>query len=338
MTVATVYVAGKSGGHIIPALTLAQNSKGDTATSYMIVHDLHLDRVLCRTSSALDGILFLSLRSGSFRNFWKYPWYIYDMMRAIVQCCCFLKSCRATQLVSMGGYISLPAVIAARIVRIPVIVYELNAIPGRAVKFLMPFVDEVRYCFSAAHQYFTKFPHAHYVPYPLKYMYKDLKPLVRVREQMRIPHDKYVLVVLGGSQGSHYLNHAICAWVAHVSSEYRERLYIIHQTGSHAATAYVKRKYDAQGIPNATHAFFENLSMYYCAADRVVTRAGAGALHELLFFRRKSLIVPLEMAADDHQVANAAVMVATHPDLFSMVRQGDTEQFVNLMTKFLAEE
>jgi len=332
-----VYVGGKSGGHIIPALTLAAQEHVAGNRVSFIALDRALDRGLCQRESYLSATCFLSLRPVMPCHVWKYPAYGIDLVRAVYQCVRFLRSCAATHMVSMGGYLSVPAVIAARMLKIPISMYELNAEPGVAVQWLARSVDCVYYCFPAVRVHFPAEIVSQHASYPIRYQSHARMSAEQARERCDIAQARVVLFVLGGSQGSQFLNQLMIDWLRQRSLPERKELYVIHQTGEDSCT-YVKESYEQLGVDACVFAFHDNLAPYYCASDCIITRAGAGALHEIIFFQRPAIIIPLEVSSTVHQLANAHAVVAAYPDRYRVFRQHEHQQLMHAFTQVLAKE
>jgi UDP-N-acetylglucosamine--N-acetylmuramyl-(pentapeptide) pyrophosphoryl-undecaprenol N-acetylglucosamine transferase len=328
-----VYVAGKSGGHIIPALTLAAQEQAAGNQVSIIALDRPLDRHICEGAPHLTKTCFLRLSEiRAQRAKWWYLWYVCDLLRAVCTCIKLLRACHATQLVSMGGYISVPAVIAARMLGIPITMYELNAEPGTAVKWLARFVHRVYYCVAAARAHLPTSVICEQVAYPVRYTPDARVSSLHARAQYGIAPDAFVFFVLGGSQGSQRLNHLMIALLRQLSLDDRQRISIIHQTGD-ACAETVRMSYRELGVTAHVFAFCDDLAPAYCAADCVITRAGAGALHEIHFFQRPAIIIPLEISSTMHQLVNAQAFVAEHPHHYTIVHQHEDVRIMEAFTR-----
>jgi len=150
------------------------------------------------------------------------------------------------------------------------------------------------------------------------------------------PHKKTILI-LGGSQGSIFLNNYIKQLIIKhplVSST----INVIHQTGSLDSTNW-SYFYKKNNITATVFSYNPNLASVYCAADVIICRAGAGTLFEIEFFKKKCIIIPLKTNTTDHQIDNARAMSTEHPDLFVWLDQQDIEKkpeiFFSLLKKTL---
>lgn len=311
------YVAGKSGGHIIPALTLAQQQAA-TAVCGIFSTDAQLDAQLIKPCAAITHHIPLPM-SGS----WKHPLFFVRFLQAFCISLNMLHKTKPSAVISTGGLVSLPVCIAARLLRIPYDLYELNVEPGAAVKVLARSARAVYVCFpqAAPHLTGTVQPAA----YPVRYRAADRMTMHEARTRLQIPADARVLMIVGGSQGSRFLNAQLCTLVQNCAEAERKQLYIVHQTGAHDVER-MQAAYAQAGVAAAVFAYRDDIAVWYQAADYVMTRAGSGVLHELLFFNKRALIIPLEITATSHQVRNAQAFVERDAASWAMVRQHELQE------------
>lgn len=316
------FVAGRSGGHIIPGLIYGRQQHTDKeiiffSTATRIDKQLLQGRRRCTC-------FFLSLGSFPGKYVFQYPIFVIQLLRTFFQSIWLLRKTNPFMLISMGGYISIPVVFAAKILRIPVTLFELNTTPGRAIRFLTPFADNVYICFKEAQTYFP----AHKVSiksYPLRFNENDIMDQEQAKHQLGLPLKKKTLLILGGSQGSQFLNALMQDFVLTYPDQAR-KLCILHQTGNADEARNIQEFYETNQIFSEAFAYRENMLPFYCAADALISRAGAGTLFEITFFKKPAIIVPLETASTDHQLANAKAMQQKFPYLLDILKQSDIEQ------------
>ena len=319
------YVAGKSGGHIIPALTHARFQKQANSALKVLFFSTNspLDRSLLEHTTLIDTYKPLALGNIPRKNIFAWPRFCMQLMTVLWQSCNLLRTHRPTKVVSMGGYISVPVCFVARLLRIPVEVYELNVVPGAAVKLLSRWADRVHLCFGATRIYLPIHAHCVQGAYPLRYTESERLERTDACQTLGISPEKKIILVAGGSQGSRFINEIMQKYVR--TKERSDRCVIIHQTGA-ADVHTVKQGYRECGIDAIVFAYRDDIHLCYAAADVVVARAGAGTLFELLFFKKSSLIIPLETATTDHQKDNALSMLQEHPQLFKVFLQAEVEK------------
>lgn len=320
------YVAGKSGGHIIPALTHAQNEKRKNKALKVLFFSTNsaLDRSLLDAHKDITVYKPLELGNIPRKNIFAWPKFMMQLMMVVWQSFSLLKKHKPAKVVSMGGYISVPVCLAARVLGIPIEVYELNVVPGVAVKLVSKWAQVTHLCFAQTKHFLPASAPWKLAAYPLRYTDEDRCEVWQARKKLGIPgeHTK-VILVLGGSQGSRFINELMQNYV--LKTKHYADYYIIHQTGA-ADVESVRAFYVRHGITALVFAYRPDIHLCYAAADIVVARAGAGTLFELLFFHKPSLIIPLETATTDHQKDNALSMQSENPELFVVFLQADVEK------------
>lgn len=327
------FVGGHSGGHIIPALELAKKAqqKDPKVLVTFFSTNLNLDRSIVKESSYINNKIELNLSGFAKRNVCQYPLGLFQLVYAFLKSFfSFIKN-RPEKIVSMGGLVSLPVCLAGWVLRIPIVVYELNAAPGRAIKFLTCFSDQVCYCFDVVRPLFPA-KKLLQVSYPVRFAEHEKISKKEARKILNISENAQVIFVLGGSQGSMFLNDFIKNYS---KSFLKENLLILHQVGDRDLED-LKNFYKTNGIRAIVFSYIHDLANYYSAADLVIARAGAGTLFELVFFNKKSLIIPLEVSSTTHQVDNAYAIVAKYPQLFTVLKQRQINE--NLQDAYQAVE
>jgi UDP-N-acetylglucosamine--N-acetylmuramyl-(pentapeptide) pyrophosphoryl-undecaprenol N-acetylglucosamine transferase len=329
-------VAGKSGGHIVPGLTIAQQKKADNSDLRVIFFSTNssLDKKIIDTA-AVKNLVHYSLPFSSipYRKPWKIPLFFYAFMYALMMCTIHLYRHKPSQVISMGGIISLPVCFAAFILNIPIRLYELNAMPGSAVTFLARFATTIHCCFDVAKK---QLPAHKYIQtaYPIRYSVSVLQVSKHeARKKLGIADHKKTVLVLGGSQGSHFINNLIKnlfetqPWLA-------GHLHIIHQTGNDVSTVW-HDWYAQYHVDVHTFTYHDDLTAYYQAADVVICRSGAGTLFETLFFNIPLITIPLETHTTDHQIYNARALAQQYPTLVRVLLQKEIEQTPTLFVSKL---
>lgn len=294
------YAAGKSGGHIIPCLTLFNQLKEQhksvrglffTTTSPLdrtVLPDGNEDRVVCR----------LPLHT-KLKNPLKYGVLFFGLIRACFTSMIYLLRYKPTRIVTTGGLTAVPVCLMGYLLRIPIDLYELNAVVGKATRFLARFATRIMICFPEAQRSFRTRA-CIVTPYPVRFTLPASVDHVAMRASLGLSVAIPTIVVLGGSQGSVHLNRLIKQALSH----YTKPVQVIHQTGSNDTFDW-HAWYRAHNIQALVFPYHDDLSAYIMASDVVVCRAGAGTLFESMAYKKKMIVIPLEGVADDHQVANA---------------------------------
>ncbi|MCP5042405.1 MAG: undecaprenyldiphospho-muramoylpentapeptide beta-N-acetylglucosaminyltransferase [bacterium] len=200
--------------------------------------------------------------------------------------------------ISVGGYAAMPATIAAVAMRIPLVLVEPNAIPGRVNRLTARFARLVFPAFDVAADRLAARERSHLLGVPLR---ASLVGAFSQSDQRRPPEAPFRLLVFGGSQGARQINEAMMAAAEALASLDLE---IFHSAGE-ADRDRVAAAYERAGLRATVVAFERDLPSRYQWADVAICRAGALTIAELALCGLPALLVPYPYAADDHQAANA---------------------------------
>lgn len=316
-------MAGKSGGHIIPCLTLADDLRAQSERTKILFFSSNtdLDKKILAEDPRISSHIMLPLSKKN-KFFLITLWHIVSSFFISLF---YLCKHSPKKIITTGGIVAIPTCLAAFILRIPIILYSLDAVPGKAIQFLTPFAAHIFTCFSSSQKYFP----AHrctVAPYPIKY--KDEQVLITKETALHnlgLSLDKKTIVILGGSQGSLFLNNCMKQLINAFLGHKKANIQIIHQTGSLDSTDW-QRFYQDKNIQAYVFSYTSNLEQVYKAADLIICRAGAGTLFEVKFFNKRCIIIPLETKTTTHQVDNARAMSNEYPELFSVIMQRDVEK------------
>ena len=328
------FVAGKSGGHIVPCLTIAENKSARNNECLSILFfscSTDLDRKILANNPLVSWHIMLPLSSRA--GF---------LLKTIWQAFCsfilsffYLCKHRPTEIITTGGIIAIPTCIAGFILRIPITLYSLDAVPGKAIQFLVPFATSIITCFEDSRHYFPT--HKCIIEsYPVKYQLMNNLPNQQdALHTLGLSLEKKTIVILGGSQGSLFLNNCMKHLIEKNLID-SIHIQIIHQTGSLDATNW-KDFYTKHAISAYVLSYMPNLEYIYTAADLIICRAGAGTLFEVKFFNKPCIVIPLETETTTHQVDNARAMNKEHPELFCMLTQSNIAQNSNILLHQIKE-
>lgn len=308
------FVAGRSGGHVIPCATIAQKYKNIGFKTVFFATNTKLDKQILDAYSYLDKIYYLDLDNIPRKKLHKIPSFIYQLISSFLKSIKFLKATKPSQIISSGGYIALPVCLAAKLLKIPVDFYELNVKPGAAIKFLSPIARTNYICFEKTAQYLKK---TKLTQYPIKFNKQSKIDTKTAKIQLDLDPNKKTILILGGSQGSSFINKLILDWL---KINNNSEIQVIHQTGK-ADIELLLQEYSNLQIPAKVFDYSPDINLSYCAADFIIARAGAGTLFEILFFNKKALIIPLETKNNNHQLDNALEIAQKYPEQFTVLKQ-----------------
>lgn len=221
-----------------------------------------------------------------------------------------LRRHRADVLVGYGGYVSVPAYLAARALKVPIVVHEGNAVPGIANKLGARFTSDVVVSFPE-----TPLRHAQHLGLPLRREITDAAGLsaearheVRqaVRGDLQLHPDLPVLLVSGGSQGARSINEAVSGARADLLAA---GIQILHVLGRKNFTTAHQRVVADSGAVYLPVPYVDAMERAYLAADLMVGRSGAGTVFETAVIGLPTILVPLPHG-NGEQAKNASSLVA----------------------------
>jgi UDP-N-acetylglucosamine--N-acetylmuramyl-(pentapeptide) pyrophosphoryl-undecaprenol N-acetylglucosamine transferase len=318
------FAAGGSGGHIIPCLTLAYRARiADPETNALFfTGSTQLEADIIKASSTPVTHRHLHFKAPPYARLYLLPVWLFTFVWATVKSFYYLIKHKPSEVISTGSHIALPVCVAAKLLRIPVTLYELNVEAGKTTRFLAPLTTSIKVCFPETKEYFAKRSCA-IEPYPIKFTEKDRAHNAAVlRTRLGIPLSKKVILVLGGSQGSIFLN-SIMPHIFSARPAIKEALHIVHQTGSIDPTDW-RHWYNSNNISAHAFSYSNEILLWYTVADLILCRSGAGTLAEIVYLGKPCITIPLETKSNNHQMANAYAYQKHYPDTFVVVRQGET--------------
>jgi len=296
--------AGGTGGHIFPALAVAQALRDFGADLHWVGSNRGLEARVVRDAQKINltELQFQGVRGRGFSALLSLP---IRLLGAMVECRRLVRDFRPSLVLVFGGYVSFPVGIAAWLQRVALIVHEQNAVMGTANRWLSHFATRALTSFSPTHRSPAS---AVCVGNPVR---PELIAQGRALGRTRGEAQPLRLLVIGGSLGARALNQALPEAVVASQLSWPQGIAVQHQTGL-SEHAEVQARYQALGLSEEqvqVHAFIDDMARAYAWADLVIARAGASTVSELAALGLPAIFVPLPNAIDDHQTANAQAMV-----------------------------
>jgi len=291
-------MAGGTGGHVYPALAVAEYLRERGVPLYWLGTRQGLEaRVLPRKNYPLLTISIAGLRGKGMLRWLLAP---IRIGVALAQALLFMFRYRPVAVLGMGGFVSGPGGLAAWLLRIPLLIHEQNAVAGLTNRLLAPLARVIMQGFPGA---FGERTSVLTTGNPVRAEITRL-PLPQQRFAGR-KRERTRLLVLGGSQGAQALNECVPAAFSLLRRD--AIVSIRHQTGQLHLEATLRRyeelgaaAADARVVP-----YIEDMAEAYEWADVVLCRAGALTIAELCVVGIASILVPFPFAVDDHQTRNA---------------------------------
>nr|WP_298171696.1 undecaprenyldiphospho-muramoylpentapeptide beta-N-acetylglucosaminyltransferase [uncultured Pseudomonas sp.] len=314
-------MAGGTGGHVFPALACAREFKARGYSVHWLGTPRGIENELVPAAGLPLHLIDVSgLRGKGKLSLLKAP---FQLLKALLQARKVLRELQPVCVLGMGGYVTGPGGLAARMNGAPLIIHEQNAVAGTANRSLVPFASRVCEAF------------------PDTFGASDKRRTTGnpVREELFLetPRDalgkrRARLLVLGGSLGAEPLNKLLPEALALVAAELRPEVF--HQAGKQHDGVTTER-YAAAGVEAQVAPFIKDMARAYAWADLVVCRAGALTVSELAAAGLPSFLLPLPHAIDDHQTHNAGYLAREGAAVLLPQRSTDAATLAAQLTEVL---
>jgi UDP-N-acetylglucosamine--N-acetylmuramyl-(pentapeptide) pyrophosphoryl-undecaprenol N-acetylglucosamine transferase len=300
------FAGGGTGGHIYPAIAIAERiiklEQGAKVHFFCSTRDID-SRILSRT-----GFEYTNLPVCSFSA---------RPIKLIGFCASFLDSSRIAKraiveskgavVVGVGGFVSAPVCFAAHKLNVPIVLLNVDTMPGRANRIIAQWADKIFVQFEDTRRYFGKNgAKVDVVGCPLRIDFDSPKP-ERVIEQLGLEKQKKILLITGASSGSENINEAICSLLEKLDS-FADNWQIVHLTGR-ANFEDVQKRYVGVKISHKILDYFDDMPNLLSAVDLVVGRSGAVSVAEYAAAGVPSICIPYPYHRDRHQYLNAGKLV-----------------------------
>ncbi|MBN1791796.1 MAG: undecaprenyldiphospho-muramoylpentapeptide beta-N-acetylglucosaminyltransferase [Bacteroidales bacterium] len=306
MSLKFIISGGGTGGHIFPALSIANEiKKRDPGASILFVGALgrmEMEKVPA-AGFPIMGLPVEGLqRKIGLRNFLV----LFKLMVSLCKAAKILRTFKPNMVIGVGGYASGPLLRMAAMKNIPYLIQEQNSYAGVTNKWLARKAGKICVAYSGMEKYF-----------PAEKIVLTGNP---VREELfnrktgkseaceffNIPQGKQVLLVLGGSLGARTINNSILAKVDVLD---KEDMLVLWQTGR-LYYDRIREELDQKGLKHIRYFDFINrMDLAYAVADVIISRAGAATISELCLLGKPAILVPSPNVAEDHQTKNAMALV-----------------------------
>jgi len=292
--------AGPSGGHLFPALSFAEawKKQDPSARLFLVTSEKAGPLTKAFTPGIFEDVVYLnnfpsvqgiSLRSAGF---------LLKLARAFGASYRHLTRLKPDLSVGFGSYVSFPGMLLSAWKKIPTVIHEQNAVPGKATQWLAGHADGAAVSFPETLEN-AKLRRREVTGLPLRSrFYQSLSSPRTAPANGRVK-----LLIVGGSQGASFLNRTILDAFSLLNSEEKNKIAVTHITGEKDLVS-VTETYRKQGLEAKVFPFFEKMESLYPEADLALTRAGANTLFELAMFRVPAVVIPYPHAGG-HQADNA---------------------------------
>ncbi len=293
---------GGSGGHVFPAICLAQelmkrgyhiswctDQRGEKYFTPVVDPD-------AKVIPSFNKLIFhISKNDGTVGKLKQYLTILSATFKVLNS---FIAQ-RPDFVVGFGGYTTAPVVIAASLLRIPIILHEQNAVLGKVNRWMA----------RHAKVMVLGFEHTQCIPSHLRTTYVGnpvRADIAQIRDQAYPPiTDTFKILIIGGSQGAALFSAVIPAAIALLPKEMQQRIEVVQQARKELVDSTMQA-YQDLNVKATIEPFFSNMAVLYAQAHLVICRAGAMTVAEVCLAHRPAIFVPLATAMDNHQHFNAA--------------------------------
>jgi len=317
--------AGGSGGHIFPAIALADELlKYGEKDIFFVASRRKLDKKILEQKKFRKA--FLSINPMPYAIGIRYVVFIFKFLHDLIASFSILLRERPAVVIGFGGYTAGAILLLARAMGIKTIVHEQNLVPGRANRILDKVVNVVCVSFIESKRYFNN-KKIFYTGNPLRQP-ADEKSNSSGYESFNLEHGRFTVLVMGGSQGARSLNRLAVDAIRRLDKSVKNNLQVLHVTGDKDFYTILDA-YNEKGIKAKVFSFIDDIHAAYKITDLAISRSGASAIFELSTYGRPMVLVPYpfkknsqRLNAEFFQMNDAAICMeekALDGDSFSIL-------------------
>jgi len=296
-----VIAAGGTGGHLFPAQALALDliqSKPELEVVFMspgLAKNPYFQK---------DHFPYREIASAT--PYKKHPLQLlkafFQLMKGTLQSLHHLGRIRPKVVIGFGSFHSFPILLAAKLHRIPIVLFESNAVPGKVNRFCSRWSKFTAIHFMRAAKYLK----GKTVCVRMPLLKKDSGiSQQKAREYFELDQEKLTFLIFGGSQGAQAINRFFCASLEKLLSK-DFHFQVVHIVGNPERAEKLREVYSKYNIPASVKPFEEKMDFAWSAADLSISRAGAATLAEQIEFSIPGILIPYPYATENHQGKNAS--------------------------------
>ena len=321
---------GGTGGHLFPGLAVGRALIARGCDVQLLISPKEVDQTAVKsiTEMSLETLPAVALVRGRRIEFFRAAWRSFRSVRKLY------RVRPPAAVLAMGGFTSAPPIFAGRKTGAATFLHESNTLPGRANRWLTPWVDQIFVGFPSAAARFRS-QRVRVTGTPVRPEFRPSNP-ASCRLALGLRPGTPTLLITGGSQGASGLNDLVLQAMPFLVRGQVD-VQCIHLTGPNDR-AKVEAAYRADGVRALVLPFLEDMPSALGAATVAISRAGASSLAELAAMRVPAVLVPYPIAADNHQLFNARAWVDTGAALLLEQGKASGEQLAALVQPLLSDD
>ena len=293
-----IVVAGGTGGHIFPALSLVEKilENKNNEVLYIGTTDRMESEIVPAKGIPYRGINIHGIKKNLIKDFKN----IFDINKSTKECLNIMEEYKPDAVIGFGGYVSFPVILAARKCKVPIYLHEQNVIPGKTNKLISKLSKKIFVSFEESSKYFKK-DKVIYSGNPCQERARTIKK--HDKGELGFDKNKKLILIVMGSEGSTAMNEMLLDYLREFNESDKEILFI---TG--------KRQYNdlSNNLKVSSSvkltAFYEDLPGLMKSADLIISRAGASTISEIISTHIPSILIPSPYVANNHQYYNALAL------------------------------
>jgi len=291
--------AGGTGGHIYPGIALAKEfrARGFDPVFFVRRNDMGIS-ILDKEGFEYFEIPAMGFRRSLSPGLLKFP---FVTLGGLAAAFILMRKIKPAFVAGMGGYVSFPAIICAKLLGIPSLIHEQNVLPGLTNRILSHFSSIVAVSFEGSR---ACFPDEKVVltGNPVR---PDLfmAPKDETYNRLGLSEGKFTVLVFGGSQGAAKINRTVLDSFQYLG-DVKDRIQFLHIAGA-KDYELVRKAYQEKSIPGTVSEYAHAIGDAYAVADMIICRSGATTVAELRILNKYSLLIPFPFATENHQESNA---------------------------------
>ncbi len=304
MSKTILITGGGTGGHISPGVAIYERAMEMNNLSPLFLASFKDRRFSSLNDVEVSRLLFYSPPALT-KNPFKLPFFIVKFLRAIFVAKRILKKKNVAAIVGMGGYVSAPALFAAKMKKIPIFLCEQNSVPGKVTLKFEKNAEKIFGTFPESIQFFKNESAYQCVGNPIRHRVLRKISKREARKLFHLGHCSKVILVIGGSQGALRLNELIYGLKKTYPQDFKS-VGVIWSTGESLYEEFRDKIQNELGAGSIyLSPFLKDVGEAYMACDLAISRSGSGVMMELASLGIPSVLIPFPHAAADHQNKNA---------------------------------
>lgn len=296
-------IGGGTAGHVLPAIQLSEELIKDNYQIIFITDSRMFNFVKKNISNQNISVLCFKGKGFYKRSIFKNIKSMYLLFYAFIQSVNYIIKYQPRISYGFGGAITVAPIVVSKFFKIPIILHEGNIVIGKANRFLYKYSDKLTTFFPVLDNNTNNFYNYEFVGMPVR---KEIENIYK--NQYEVKSDKPInILITGGSLGAEIMATKIAKAICSFPEELRNKLSVLQQVRKENYE-YVKQLYDNSLYNYKIETYIENMPESLSWCHLIICRSGAGTIAENLIAGRPSIMVPLTISTDNHQMKNALMI------------------------------